>query len=438
MGTLCYDTKVIEYEGIKYLIGKSRYTNSSVLCGFANPEDKEKEISVKLPPCDIIGDSAFEGCKTKEFILHEGVININEKAFKDCINLKNFNFVSSVNIICESVFENSGLIHITVPKTVDMVAPRIFQNCKDLKTAEFFANSNTVPVGCFFGCKSLESIKLSKQTSISNEAFFKTGFKSLDFNDFPNIESIGPMSFCACSNLVDLIISKNIKIIDSNAFASCKKLKNAKIEPGVESMMFSIFTGTAIEELTLPESIVRASSSCEGMTNLKKATIKTKLNMLPCNFFMNCMNLEEVVFENNIKVFCQNAFYNTGIKFFKVPDTVQSVEHNCFCKCENLKELIFTNKGPVRFIESSIKDNKNLKTVIILSKEPSLGGLNFGNSPNLSSIILKKDAISKEYSFISKYNDLLKDLSIDEILTNHSYNEINKIEDVINEVGEMK
>ena len=173
MGTLCYDTKVIEYEGIKYLIGKSRYTNSSVLCGFANPEDKEKEISVKLPPCDIIGDSAFEGCKTKEFILHEGVININEKAFKDCINLKNFNFVSSVNIICESVFENSGLIHITVPKTVDMVAPRIFQNCKDLKTAEFFANSNTVPVGCFSDVNLLKVLNCQNRLQYQMKRFLK-------------------------------------------------------------------------------------------------------------------------------------------------------------------------------------------------------------------------------------------------------------------------
>jgi uncharacterized repeat protein (TIGR02543 family) len=89
--------------------------------------DKENEINRSIEY------SAFKGCSNLTKV--EGLKNVDvikESAFRDCTSLASIDLEGVNNIACEA-FENTALKEVTIPKSVNYVAPLAFQNCPQLK-----------------------------------------------------------------------------------------------------------------------------------------------------------------------------------------------------------------------------------------------------------------------------------------------------------------
>lgn len=149
------------------------------------------------------------------------------------------------------------------------------------------------------------------------------------------------------SDVESITMSDGVKIIDDLAFYSYKKLKEVKLNEGLEMIGVQAFSDTAISSLIIP-STVKTLETCfieytdireievpEGVTafnnafvgsNIYSITFHNTFDKLPGSAFSQCPNLCEVKLPDTVKVIGDNAFedcYNVDIQ--KVLDSLPNL-----------------------------------------------------------------------------------------------------------------
>lgn len=111
--------------------------------------------------------------------------------------------------------------------------------------------------GLFYGCKSLESYKISKFVQHFGYCSFY-GCEKLKEIIIPDIiESIGKQCFYGCISLNKIEIPDSVRFIESDAFGQCDSLKKIKI-PRFLVLNTGFFKNTHIETIIVPkDSLVR-------------------------------------------------------------------------------------------------------------------------------------------------------------------------------------
>jgi len=123
-----------------------------------------------------IGNSAFYSCKSLEEINIPNHVNfIGISAFADCESLRSVHFGSKGNLktLNEYAFQNTGLVKVKLPESVEVIGPYCFYNCQMLKQVQLSSNVRVIYQLAFASCKELESIKYSSKEIIliSKDAF---------------------------------------------------------------------------------------------------------------------------------------------------------------------------------------------------------------------------------------------------------------------------
>ena len=163
-----------------------------------------------------------------------------------------------------------------------------------------------------------------------------------EFYDNTKIMSIGKSAFEGNSSLKHVILSANVVNIDTSAFSRCKNLESIDM-PGVRSISPSAFkdsglrsaelpdvlenlgrysfSGTSLEIITLPGSIVRSGDYVfSGCTSLKSVTFNDGFSEISSRMFSGCTALNEVVISSGVKAIGDYAFaYCTGLKKVTIP-----------------------------------------------------------------------------------------------------------------------
>lgn len=154
------------------------------IIGFAEGAISGMAISsINLPP-DIrtIPRRCFNSCYNLDSVrFHGETVFIEDAAFGQCHSLKRIKLPSSVKMIGDFCFEQSGLEYFIVPKSVEYLGQRAFQNCKKLKSVRFTGHRISSLQGYMFaGCESLEEVILPHALdAICSHAFENTGLKQL-------------------------------------------------------------------------------------------------------------------------------------------------------------------------------------------------------------------------------------------------------------------
>lgn len=163
-----------------------------------------------------------------------------------------------------------------------------------------------------------------------------------EFYDNTKIMSIGKSAFEGNSSLKHVILSANVVNIETSAFSRCKNLESIDM-PGVRSISPSAFkdsglrsaelpdvlenlgrysfSGTSLEIITLPGSIVRSGDYVfSGCTSLKSVTFNDGFSEISSRMFSGCTALSEVVISSGVKAIGDYAFaYCTGLKKITIP-----------------------------------------------------------------------------------------------------------------------
>ena len=383
-------------------------------------------------------------------IVTEGIISINNEAFRGCTNLANVYLPTTLTKISTSSISSfnacTNIKKIVVPNS-------IVSNAK-LNPKMIFSSS----------IKSIEEVEFSNEiTQISSSAF--SNFSAIKTINLPDsLEEIGNNAFSGCSNLSGkVVIPKGVKSIGSSAFYSCNitelefksegtltsigtnafygngELTNLVIPEGVESIGNEAFRGcTNLTSVYLPSTLSQISTSSispfNACSNIKNITVPNYIvggtSILPSNVFSSSKSeIMSVKFSDTITSISANAFSGfSSITSITIPESVTQIGNNAFSGCSNLSgkvvipkgvksigssafyscnitELEFKSEGALTSIETNaFFGNKGLVDLVVPEGVESIGNEAFRGCTSLTSVYLPSTLTKISTSSISSFN----------------------------------
>lgn len=170
------------------------------------------------------------------------------------------------------------------------------------------------------------------------------------------------------------------------------------------------------EHLVIPKEVngypveVILSDAFKGAQNLKSVFIPNTLKSRLTDYvFENCVNLENVVFENGIqiKIIGERTFAGcTSLERIYIPASVETIAYYTFDNCINLKQVIFEENSKLISIGMGAFYNcEALQSIDIPSGCKRIYDDAFMNCYSLSEVILREGLIEIcEAAFLNCYN----------------------------------
>ena len=282
----------IKYKSIEYLIigiGNSAFEKNKKIQSITFPNDSE---------ISYIESYSIQETKIKQIKIPDSVIKIGFNAFCECEDL-----------ITIEISPNSKLTSFT---------PSTFVPIKNIYLPPYFKNLNEIG-NLLSSFEKLESITVSPQNKnlIMNDDNILLGKSEETCQTFDtivyvkrnithftipsNIKIIGDSAFWDCINLQSVDFSQNsiLEIISSNAFRSCRELRNIK----------------------LPDSVKKIGKEA----------------------LLDCRSLKKIDFgeNSNLEVIEFGAFNGSGLQSFEIPKKVTYIGNQALESCQNLSIVKF-------------------------------------------------------------------------------------------------
>ncbi|MBR3699324.1 MAG: leucine-rich repeat domain-containing protein [Bacteroidales bacterium] len=122
-----------------------------------------------------IGKSAFEGYSgITEMTIPSTISVIEEKAFRNCMALREINTPQPLSSIGDYAFEGcSSLESYGLQASISKLGEGCFRNCTSLTSVTFPTSLNNIPAKAFEGCTALEEIYIDRNMlTIGEKTFF--------------------------------------------------------------------------------------------------------------------------------------------------------------------------------------------------------------------------------------------------------------------------
>ena len=322
-----------------------------------------------------IGDNAFKGASNiTGVVVPDSVKTIEYNAFTDCTNLKDVN-LGKIESLSFAVFKNcTALTSIKIPNTLKQGAvSKIFTNCSNLTNITLEDGLTVIPSFLCAGTAITEITVPDSVKTIDYSAFEDcTNLKDVNLG---KIESLSFDVFKNCTALTSIKIPNTLKQgAVSKIFTNCSNLTNITLEDGLTVIPSFLCAGTAITEITVPDSVKTIDySAFEDCTNLKDVNLGkieslsfdvfkncTALTSIKIpntlkqgavsKIFTNCSNLTNITLEDGLTVIPSYLCADTAITEITIPDSVKTIEYSAFEDCTNLKKItILDNVDSIGF-----------------------------------------------------------------------------------------
>lgn len=266
-----------------------------------------------------IPDFAFTGCVSLRTVdMPSTVTNIREYAFYNCENLTRVTFPASFPRIDDCAFVNcSNLTEFAIGDDNSLykgVSGLVLtKDGRKLVAVPYGLASVTIPdsvsnIGerAFAGCSRLTDITIPDRVTRIGEQAFQACVGLTDITIPDSVTSLGA-SFCrACTGLTSVVIGENITTIGKYSFNGCSSLTN----------------------VILPSSLtIIGSSAFSGCSSLPNVTLPSSLTKIDEFAFADCRGLSDVMIPHNLESIGRGAFARCGVRYVKVPQTVNLPIH---------------------------------------------------------------------------------------------------------------
>lgn len=221
----------------------------------------------------IISDNP-EDNQLDDEVLSAGAISAN--IFKDFCYMDYLGLPNGISDISYRCFgSGSGLIEITIPKTVKYIDQLAFWDNKDISVVDIKGGDMTsIGMGAFTNCSSLISISLPD-----------------------NIETIDYDCFSGCTSLRQVILPLYVSDL-SGTFDGCTSLEKVRIghaEKPTTIGDYTFFRCTSLKEVYAASTITSFGDRCfEDCTSLETFFMPTSVNEIGKGCFSGCSNLKTV------------------------------------------------------------------------------------------------------------------------------------------------
>lgn len=346
---------------------------------------------------EIVGLNAFENCVLLEDVhLKYNITKIGMRAFANCTSLKSAKIDGIVEQLSSGLFYNcNNLLSFDMqnPNGVKIVSTHVFYNCSKLLKIPNFINANRIMLSALMGAESIKELDYCGISHTGDCFIYDTNVIKNDTCDEINSninvlynkmnikirDTVTELPSFAFErfNTENIILGKNVSVLNYKLFNMCYSLKNIFVDDDHE-----LYT------------------SCMGILLTKD---KSKILFRPFNskieFINNIVEIGEWAYQsttnlitlNNlpttVKKICIGAFENSSLENVVINNDLDVLESFVFAECKNIKSVKINGKINV-FGNAIFKNCINLKELYIspVNKDSTFGNAILENNPNIEII----------------------------------------------------
>ena len=301
--------------------------------------------SVNSTDVTTIGPNCFKDNTTvTEIKLNSAVVTLEEGAFMGCTALKKVTGMDSLTKICASAFEGcSSLTEFKVPDSVI-----------------------AVPERCFAGCTALATVKEHKNLkNVAKDAFTGTAWEEAAPDGALNL---GRVLYSYKGDITNLVIGKDIEIIESYVFLGCTDIKSVTFGEDVEEIgLYAFQNCTGIETAVFGGAVsVVDDGAFKGCSSLKSVDFsKTTIATVGYESFSGCSSLSEAKFSETLCEIGDCAFEGTKVASVDLGKDVESVGPKSFKGDTVLESITVSDKNKEYSSADGVLYSANGKAIVL-------------------------------------------------------------------------
>lgn len=204
-GELFTYTKIPGGYGVTGFIGQNKKTII-----FSNKHNGQPVLKVM--------DSAFSESEVQEAVITDGIVVIEDNAFKSCVDMKQVIFPFTLKEVGNYTFYGCGsLITAALPPELEQIGKYAFCGTA-LKSISIPQSVYWIGEGAFSSCMRIRDIAIPDNILSIPDCLFKD-CETLEKVTLPEtIDSIGCMAFSGCRSMQTIIIPDTVRSIGDKAF----------------------------------------------------------------------------------------------------------------------------------------------------------------------------------------------------------------------------
>lgn len=362
------------------------------------------------------------------------VVEIAERAFADKWYVFNVYIPSSIQIIRNAAFANSGIknlyydaeeivdfpgsnwifypqnpdeypasqmqqnIHLLVGPHAKCIPSRFFhpvgiypQIKPTVASVEFAEGSQLKSIGeyAFYDIESIQSLRLPNTIEdIGDYAFYNTGIKELYLPD--SLRQIGEYAFMFNDSLKNLRVSNNLEYIGESAFSGCSSLE------------YLSFASSKLKEIGK-----YAFKNIDKLAYLDLGNVE----IINDSAFENCSSLKDLYINDKVLELNYSAFKGcTGVENLYLGSGIASIANEAFSNLENVKKL-YVNNDNISELEAGNKvfyrlgknNQEGIEVIYYEGVTSTTSRMFFPNSDVESFIKIKTLYLPKSLTAIASY-----------------------------------
>ena len=352
-----------------------------------------------------IGEGAFKNCTNlggdEGYVLEipDSVLTIGEEAFNYCHSLKGLKLSSSLTRIEKHAFFGLKIEELVVPEGVTYIGEEAFASCTEITSIVIPSTCKVIDIRAFHDCPKIVSLVLQEGLeTLGIQAFgmvpnlthvsIPSSLKELGNGNFAYANNLEYTEYEGCyylgneqnpyhvlkkvidTNITELKIHKDTKIIGTAAFQNCFKFKTIEVPEsivdignlafancvGVEKIKvlgsprlgIGVFrNGSVLKEVEFAPGIKEISEQTfSGCPKLEKVTLPNTVKKIGPQAFGGCTALKYITIPSSIEEIDNGAFYSAGLYYVYIPSNVTTIEGRPFDRCNVSKFFCEASSKP--------------------------------------------------------------------------------------------